>query len=132
MPKIQKKKQPEAKKPQEETPTTSSSSMTETTSKPTAAQQLAILVNKYGKAETKMLREILTVLGMDPNLEQAEEQTNEMRETLQAVLAAIEDLQTQERDRFNEIKRLLEEQLKVSREAAAAMQTVADALTASQ
>ncbi len=132
MPKISKSKPTSQKKPQEETPKTSSSSTTETTSKPTAAQQLAILVNKYGKAETKMLREILTVLGMDPDLEQAETETNEMRSTLEAIMAGIEDLQASERDRFNELREMFQEHLDISRASAAAMQAVADALKASQ
>ena len=95
-------------------------------------QQLAALVHKYGKTETKMLGEILRVLGMDPDLEQAETQTNDMRETLQSILAGIEELMVDERDRFKTLEGMFQQHLDISREAAAAMQTVADALKASE
>lgn len=124
------KKKPQPK-PQEEK-TTSSLSTKETTSKPSVAARIQQAITEYGDNTTEMFEKILLILGMDPDLKKAEAETNEMRSTLEAILAAIEELQKEERERFETLQSMFQEHLDISRGAATAMQTVADALKASQ
>ena len=124
--------QPEAKKTPAEKPKTSSSSTTKTTSKPSPAALIQHAIQQYGDNTTRMFSEIMQILGMNPDLEKAEEQTNEMRETLQSILAAVEEVQIEERDRFKKTYDLLLQQQKTNQAAAEAMQQVVDALKASQ